>query len=228
MTYKYISTKSTQTGVDKVNHLARSFQSGYRLNHNQKRRFRMSVNIPQRWFFKKMKIAFTQVKEKPYLVFFLSLLCVSLLWINFPPYERVIQNVIPDLRLGVGPSRLPDLNLPPEPEPGAAQEALPQAPAPPAHPAPNEDEIAALKMELHSIIKEEVRAESEKGVGPLSTLFPEQEQVNSDISVHIMEELELSTENNIETLHEWAEKIRGDNKMLKPLIREYLPKRKRR
>lgn len=49
------------------------------------------------------------------LVLFFYLLCMS---VGFPyEYKGVIHNVIPDLRLGVGPSRLPDLNLPAEPEP---------------------------------------------------------------------------------------------------------------
>jgi hypothetical protein len=43
---------------------------------------------------------------------------------------------------------------PPGPSPEAAQEALPQAlaPAEVAHPIPNQEEVAALRRELHGLI----------------------------------------------------------------------------
>lgn len=116
-------------------------------------------------------------------------------------------------------------NTPANPSPGSAQEALPQAPAPAAHPAPNQEEVAALRMELHSLILERIRSESERGVGPLSTQFPDQRELNSEAAHQIMVELELSTESSVENLREWAERIRGDKSLLKPLIKDYLPKR---
>jgi hypothetical protein len=117
--------------------------------------------------------------------------------------------------------------VPPANPPEAAQEALPQAPAPAevAHPAPNQEEIAALKRELQGQIQEQIREESERGVGPLSILFPEQRELYSDTAHHIMADLELSTETNVNNLREWVEKLREDKNLLKPLIKDYLPKR---
>jgi hypothetical protein len=115
--------------------------------------------------------------------------------------------------------------VPPANPPEAPLEALPQAPAEVAHPAPNQEEIAALKRELQGQIQEQIREESERGVGPLSILFPEQRELYSDTSAHIMADLELSTETNVNNLREWVEKLREDKNLLKPLIKDYLPKR---
>lgn len=111
------------------------------------------------------------------------------------------------------------------PSPGAAQEALPQAPAPAegGQPAPNQEEISALKLQIHKCIEEQVREYSEKGRGPLSTMFPSQREVNSETAHHIMGELELSTETNVQNLQEWAETLRTDKKRLHSLIKDYLP-----
>ncbi|CAK7328705.1 unnamed protein product [Dovyalis caffra] len=104
--------------------------------------------------------------------------------------------------------------------PEAAQEALPQAPAPAeaAHPVPNQEEVAALRRELHVLIQEQIRAESERGRGPLSTQFPEQREFNSEAAHNLMAQLELSGETDTDSLREWAERIRGDPSLLKPLI----------
>lgn len=85
--------------------------------------------------------------------------------------------------------------------------------------------VAALRMELQALIQERIREESERGVGPLSTQFPEQRELNSETAHHIMSELELSTETNVDNLREWAEKLREEKNLLKPLIKDYLPKR---
>ncbi|CAK7324947.1 unnamed protein product [Dovyalis caffra] len=111
--------------------------------------------------------------------------------------------------------------------PEAAQEALPQAPAPAevAHPVPNQEEVAALRRELHVLIQEQIRAESERGRGPLSTQFPEQREFNSEAAHNLMAQLELSGETDTDSLREWAERIRGDPSLLKPLIVDYLPQK---
>lgn len=58
----------------------------------------------------------------------------------------------------------------------ASQEALPQAPAPAevAHPAPDQEERAALALrrELHTLIREQLCEESERGKGRKYTLVP--------------------------------------------------------
>ncbi|GAB2236546.1 hypothetical protein Droror1_Dr00028332 [Drosera rotundifolia] len=81
-------------------------------------------------------------------------------------------------------------------------------------------------MELQALIQERIREESDRGVGTLSTQFPEQRELNSETAHHRMSELELSTETNVDNLPEWAEKLREEKKILKLLIKDYLPKRK--
>lgn len=108
--------------------------------------------------------------------------------------------------------------------------ALPQAPAPPevGHPVPNQGEVEELRMQLHAVIQEQIRQESERRMGPLSTQFPEQRELNSEIAHHILVELELSTETDIKNLREWVEGLKEDFSLLKPLIQEYLPKKRKR
>ena len=110
--------------------------------------------------------------------------------------------------------------------PGAAQEALPQAPAPAevAHPVPNQEEVAALRRELHVLIKDRIREESERG--RLSTQFPELREIHSEAAHNLMAQLELSEETDTESLRGWAEKMREDPNLLNPLIKDYLIKRK--
>ena len=119
--------------------------------------------------------------------------------------------------------------VPPANPPEAAQEALPQAPAPAevAHPAHNPEEIAALRRELHVLINDLVREEAERRSGPLSRVLQLQErrELYSDTAHHIMGQLELSEETDTESLREWADKLREDKNLLKPLIKDYLPKR---
>lgn len=111
--------------------------------------------------------------------------------------------------------------------PGGAQEqeALPQAPAPAeeAHSA----EVSELKRELHALITERVREESEKGIGPLTTLFPEQRTLNSEVARHIMRSLEICSENDTDNIREWLRRIKQEKNLLKDLIGEYLPPKKR-
>jgi len=118
--------------------------------------------------------------------------------------------------------------LPQAPNPLPSQEALRQAPAPAevAHPAPNQEEVAALRREIHDFIKEKLRKESERGVGPLSTLFPEQRELNSRTAHFIMEtDLELSPETNVDTLRECADDLREDPNLLMTLMKAYLPEK---
>nr|UBY46620.1 hypothetical protein [Glycine max] len=110
--------------------------------------------------------------------------------------------------------------------PGGAQEQapLPQAPAPAqeAHPA----EVSELKAEIKALISDQVREESEKGVGPLTILFPEQREINSSVALLIMDQLEITSEIDVENLREWINRIKEDKSLLKGLIREYLPPKK--
>ena len=111
--------------------------------------------------------------------------------------------------------------------PGGAQEqeAIPQAPAPAeeSHSA----EVSELKRELHALITEKVREESEKGIGPLTTLFPEQRTLNSEVARHIIDSLELSSENDPDNIREWIQNLKQQKTILKDLIREYLPPKKK-
>ncbi|KAL3505652.1 hypothetical protein ACH5RR_031034 [Cinchona calisaya] len=94
-----------------------------------------------------------------------------------------------------------------------------------AHPAPNQEEVASLQRELHALIQEMVRDESERGVGPLSAQFPEQRELNSETARQIIVQLELDAETNVNNLREWAGRLREDKNLLKTIIREYLPRR---
>ena len=55
------------------------------------------------------------------------------------------------------------------PERGAPPEALPQAPAPTkvAHPAPDQNERAALRRHIQTLIREQLHEHCEKGKGRL-------------------------------------------------------------
>ena len=143
--------------------------------------------------------------------------------------ERVLIEPFPETDTAVNqPEARPVLPANQVASPGAAQEALPQAPAPAevAHPAPDPEENAALRREVHALIQEQVRAASERGWGRLSILFPEQRELNSEVAHNIMAQLELPQETNTGSLREWAERIRNDPNLLKPLIKDYLPKRR--
>ena len=100
--------------------------------------------------------------------------------------------------------------------PGAAQEALPQAPAQAegAQPAPNLNEISALKGQIHALIQEQVRKESEKRMGPLSIHFPQQREIYSQTTQFVIRDLELSTETDTGLLRQWVQKLQSDQKRL--------------
>ena len=111
--------------------------------------------------------------------------------------------------------------------PGAAQEALPQAPAPAevAHPAPDQEERAALREEVQTLIVQQLQEESKKAQGVrLSVLFPEMREVDSSTAELLMSY--DSRERDAESLREWGDKIRNDPNLLKPLIKDYLAKRR--
>ncbi|KAL5798314.1 hypothetical protein ACOSQ2_003134 [Xanthoceras sorbifolium] len=113
--------------------------------------------------------------------------------------------------------------------PGAAQEALPLAPAP-AEVAPDQEERAALREEVKTLIVQQLQEEELRMEGVrLSVHFPEMREVYSSTAENIMSyDLEISKETNAESLREWRDKIDQAPNLLKPLIKDYLPKRKRR
>lgn len=54
--------------------------------------------------------------------------------------------------------------------------------------------------------------------------FPEMTEIYSSAAKAIMSyDLEISAETDTETPRRWAENIRGDPNLLRPLIREYRP-----
>jgi len=71
------------------------------------------------------------------------------------------------------------------PEQGAAPEALPQAPAPTevAHPAPDQKERAALRRDIHTLIREQLHEHCEKGK---AVYFPEMTEIYSSAAKAIM------------------------------------------
>ncbi|KAL5746699.1 hypothetical protein ACOSQ2_023996 [Xanthoceras sorbifolium] len=61
----------------------------------------------------------------------------------------------------------------------------------------------------------------------LSVHFPKMREVYSSTAENIMSyDLEISKETNAESLREWRDKIDQAPNLLKPLIKDYLPKRK--
>ena len=113
--------------------------------------------------------------------------------------------------------------------PGAAQEALPQAPAPAEvpHPAPDQEEQAALLGEIKTFIVQLIRDEVERGQGRLSFHFPEMQEIYSSAAESIIsDDLEISRETPVENLREWAEAIRRDPSLLRPLMTDFLGKRR--
>lgn len=93
-----------------------------------------------------------------------------------------------------------------------APEALPQASAPAevAHPAPDQEERAALLRDIHTLIREQLREHCEKGKGRLSVHFPEMTEIYSSAAKAIMSyDLGISTETDTETLRRWVENLRG-------------------
>ncbi|KAL3524560.1 hypothetical protein ACH5RR_012932 [Cinchona calisaya] len=79
-----------------------------------------------------------------------------------------------------------------------------------AHPVPNQEEIASLQWELHSLIQEMVGDESERKVNPLSAHFLKQRDLNSETARQIIVKLELDAETNVSNLREWARRLRED------------------
>ena len=148
--------------------------------------------------------------------------------------ERVLIEPFPEIDTDSGsvnqPEARPVLPANPVASPGAAQEALPQAPAPAevAHPAPDQEERATLREEVKTLIVHQLQEESNKVHGVrLSVLFPEMREIYSSSAESLMSyDLEISRETDAEILREWRDKIRNDPNLLKPLIKDYLTKRR--
>lgn len=93
-------------------------------------------------------------------------------------------------------------------------------------PAPDQEEGAALRRELHALIREQLVEECERGKGRLSFHSPEITEVYSSAAERIMSyDLEISAETDAESLREWVENIKKDPNLLKPLIPKFRPKK---
>ncbi|KAM1196609.1 hypothetical protein ACFX13_024441 [Malus domestica] len=105
-----------------------------------------------------------------------------------------------------------------------SNEALPRAPAPAevAHPAPDQNEHAALLRDIHTLIRELLREYCAKGKGRLSAHSPEMTELYSSSAKAIMSyDLDIPAETSAADLRKWRENIRGDPNLLKPLIKEW-------
>ena len=60
----------------------------------------------------------------------------------------------------------------------------------------------------------------------MTILFPEQREINSSVALLIMDQLEITSEIDVENLREWINRIKEDKSLLKGLIREYLHPKK--
>ena len=111
-----------------------------------------------------------------------------------------------------------------DPQHTATHEAPPQAPAPAevAHPAPDQNEHAALLRDIHTLIRELLREYCAKGKGRLSAHSPEMTELYSSSAKAIMSyDLDIPAETSAADLRKWRENIRGDPNLLKPLIKEW-------
>lgn len=91
-------------------------------------------------------------------------------------------------------------------------EALPQAPAPAevAHPAPGQNERAALLRDIHTLIREQLREYCAKGKGRLSAHSPEMLELYSSSAKAIMSyDLEISAETGTEPPRRWGREYKG-------------------
>ncbi|KAJ0074693.1 hypothetical protein Patl1_37438 [Pistacia atlantica] len=148
--------------------------------------------------------------------------------------ERVLIEPFPETDTDSGsvnqPEARPVLPANQVASPGAAQEALPQAPAPAevAHPAPDQEDRAALLEEVKTLIVQQLQEEFKKAqCVRLSVHIQEMRGVHSSAADNILShDLEISAETDAESLREWREKIRDYQNILKPLIKDYLPKRR--
>ncbi|KAM1172202.1 hypothetical protein ACFX2I_022332 [Malus domestica] len=105
-----------------------------------------------------------------------------------------------------------------------SNEALPRAPAPAevAHPAPDQNEHAAILRDIHTLIRELLREYCAKGKGRLSAHSPEMTELYSSSAKAIMfYDLDIPAETSAADLRKWRENIRGDPNLLKPLIKEW-------
>ena len=135
--------------------------------------------------------------------------------------ERVLLEPFPENDTDSGSVNQPEPVLPVA-SPGAAQEALPQAPAPAAevaHPAP---ERAELFNEIRNIVLHQFPKRSPLGV---QRSFPEIAELYSSAAENILHyDLDISAETDVESLREWRDKLKEDQKLIKPLIYQYFPK----
>lgn len=143
--------------------------------------------------------------------------------------ERVLMEPFPETDTDSGsvnqPEARPVIPANPVDSPGAAQEALPQAPAPAevAHPAPDQEERATLREEVKTLIVHQLQEESNKVHGVrLSVLFPNMGELYSSSAESLMSyDLEIDNDTNSEILREWRNAIRNNPNLLKPLLKDY-------
>ena len=105
-------------------------------------------------------------------------------------------------------------------------EAQPQA-SQPAQAPPHQQEGEALRNAIHALVFAQVRDEAERRSGYLSRILQSKEWIDlySDTARHLMVTLEISEETDTSSLQEWADRIRNDQNLLKPLIKDYLSKK---
>ncbi|CAB4263384.1 unnamed protein product [Prunus armeniaca] len=98
-----------------------------------------------------------------------------------------------------------------DPQHTATHEALPQAPAPAevAHPAPDQNERAALLRDIHTLIREQLREYCARGKGGLAH-SPEMLELYSSSAKAIMSyDLDIPAETDTETPRRWVGEYKG-------------------
>lgn len=127
--------------------------------------------------------------------------------------EELLNAVLPFLESTAQPAA--DAVHHPNPAEGPQQVQPPQAPAP--EPA----EVQELKRSIHARIKELVRQYFERKPWSrrLSVRFPEQDKVYDQAADDVMEQLEIDSDRETESLRAWEEAIQRDQSQVKSFIR---------
>lgn len=112
-----------------------------------------------------------------------------------------------------------------ETDSGSVNQPQPGPVLPVASPGAAEDaqERANLVKEIKTLIVRQFQKESPRAV---QRAFPEMEELYKNAAENILkEDLDISSETDILSLREWRDKIQNEKNLLRPLIKEYLPKR---
>ncbi|OMP01520.1 hypothetical protein CCACVL1_03071 [Corchorus capsularis] len=134
-----------------------------------------------------------------------------------------VNQPIPREQAGAGPSNAgPSAPYVPQPDQVEVEVQQPQN-----NQNPDVIAAAALRGEIHSLIQERIRIETDRAFkAPLSRLFPESIQQYHQSAHSVMKDLELNDEIDPAILREFIKRLQEDPNFLKTEIRELTGKPK--